>query len=434
MTESHSTQQSPPRKVRSRKPKKPAKPYPNFPLFPHATKRWAKKIRGKLHFFGSWAHVVKGELVRVEDDGWEAALELYETQAKDLHAGKTPRVLVEGLQLHELASRFLSSKRHLLDTRELAAQSFQDYKLATDCIIDNFGRDRLVNDLGPDDFEALRATMAAQWGPVRLGNTIQRVRSVFKFGYDAGLIERPLRFGPSFKRPSRKTLRLERNKGGKRMFEPEEIHAMLAKAGVQLRAMILLGVNVGLGNSDCGTLEMRHLDLDGGWLNFPRGKTGVNRRAKLWVETAAAIRAALANRPKPKNETDAGLVFVTQRGGRWVKTAVHEEKDSDEKATISVTCDDAVAKETKKILKKLGIIGRRGFYCLRHTTQTIGDEARDPVAVDAILGHVDSSMAGHYRERLSDERLERVADTIHNWLFSPALRIVSSPVEAERVG
>ena len=85
---------------------KPAKPYPDFPLFPHATKRWAKKIRGKMHYFGPWE----------DPDG---ALAKYQEQRDDLHAGRKPREDGDGLEVRDLLNRFLTAKQHLLDTREI---------------------------------------------------------------------------------------------------------------------------------------------------------------------------------------------------------------------------------------------------------------------------------------------------------------------------
>ena len=94
--------------------RKPAKPYPDFPLFPHATRRWAKKIRGRLHYFGSW-------------DDPDGALRKYLEQKDDLHAGRSPRVTGEGLMVRDLANRFLTAKRHLVDTGEIVQRTFTDY-------------------------------------------------------------------------------------------------------------------------------------------------------------------------------------------------------------------------------------------------------------------------------------------------------------------
>jgi integrase len=359
-----------------------------------------------MHYFGPW-------------DDWQAALDKYQAQRDDLHAGRTPRVQGEGMTVRDLANRFLTLKRHLLDTGEITARTFKDYYATCERVIGVFGRSRLVDDLAADDFERLRGELAKRMGVVSIGNEVQRVRVLFKYGFDAGLIDRPVRYGPGFKRPSRKSLRLARAAKGLRMFEAVELRRMLDAAGPALRALLFLGVNCGLGNTDVGRLPLSALDLDGCWLNYPRPKTGVPRRAALWPETVAALRAAVAKRPAPKDPADAGLAVLTRGGGPWVKVTTTQDA-GEGAAPVTVRFDDMVSKETAKLLKTLGL-NRPGlnFYALRHTFETVAGETGDQVAVDAVMGHVRDDMASHYRERIGDERLRAVSDHVHDWLFPP---------------
>src|SRR5262249_16209442 len=142
-------------------------------------------------------------------------------------------------------------------------------------------------------------------------------------------------------------------------------------ASVPMRAMILLAINCGFGNSDVGNLPRSALDLERGLADYPRPKTGIPRRCPLWPETVAALRDALASRPEPKDEAEPNLAFITKYGYGWAKDIA----------------DSPITKEMRKLLNSLGIDGHRNFYTLRHTFRTVADEARDQPAVDHIMGH-----------------------------------------------
>jgi integrase len=259
-------------------------PYPGFPLLAHATGRWAKKIRGQMVYFGPWS----------DPDG---ALAKSLEQKDALHAGRRPREESDGVTIKELCNRFLNAKRALVESGELTNRSWQDYKAACDLVVSNFRKGRLVSDLDPEDFATLRRKLAKGWGPVTLGNVIQRIRVLFKFAWDNGLIERPVRYGQEFKRPSRKVVRIDRAKKGPKRFTSEEVRRLLAAASPAMRAMIFLGVGAGFGNSDCGHLRMSAVDLDRAMIDFPRPKTDIPRRCPLWPETVTAVREAFAQRP-----------------------------------------------------------------------------------------------------------------------------------------
>jgi integrase len=175
--------------------------------------------------------------------------------------------------------------------------------------------------------------------------------------------------------------------------------------------MMYLGLNCGFGNNDCAMLPLSAVDLKSGWVNFPRPKTGIDRRCPLWPETIKALKAALAQRPTPKDSEHADRVFITRYRFSWESKAAKG--------------DSPISKEFAKLVKsdKLKLYRKGlGFYTLRHIFQTIGEKSLDKDAVRSIMGHAEAAndMSAIYNEEpVEDSRLQAVTDFVRTWLTTP---------------
>ncbi|HLJ93177.1 MAG TPA: hypothetical protein VKU02_08300 [Gemmataceae bacterium] len=118
----------------------------------HASGQWARRIRGRLSYFGPWE----------DPDG---ALKRYLEQKDALHAGRKPRPDPEGLTIKDAGHAFLNHAQALVNSRELSPRTWLKYQQACDLLIGHFGKPRLIADLGPDDFAALRNKMTRRTLP-----------------------------------------------------------------------------------------------------------------------------------------------------------------------------------------------------------------------------------------------------------------------------
>ncbi len=377
------------------------KPHPDYPLTPRSDGRWCKKVRGKLYIFSGAADEALEEWLRVKDD---------------LLAGRAPRPRSDGLTVAGLFNAFLSAKQSRVDSDELDKRTWQDYYRACEKVISVFGKTMPVEHLTPEDFEELRQKLAKDCSPVSVRNAITRIRVAFDWGFKNDRLPRPVRYGTAFERPSRKVLLQARQKAGTKLFSREEVTKLLAAAGVQMKAMILLAINTGIGNSDLARLPIAA--VAGGWLDFPRIKTAAPRRAKLWPHTVKAIQAVMKDRTQLVGSPYTDLLFITKYGKPWVTYSISKDDDGKPDGECS---KDAIAGEFKKLMNALGI--KRpgvGFYTLRHTYRTIADATKDVAAINLTMGHSDpaSDMGAVYRQVIEDERLVAVSEHVRMWLFS----------------
>jgi integrase len=380
----------------------PEKPYDSFPLFPHkGTSRWCKKIKGRSFYFGKLS------------DGWQAALDRYEYEIPYILRGQTPPPRdQQALDIDHLVNGYLEHQENRVLTGELTQRSWNDLKRVGELLIKHLGRRTSIEGLRPSDFDKLRLKLAEGKTLVTLNNEVGRCRCFFNYAFKAELIDRPVRMGVSFSKPTKKALRKEKQSKPAKIFTLDELQTIYQAAGHQMRCFILLALNGALGPSDIGHMESRH--IVNGWVDYPRPKSTVERRFPLWKETIQAI-----EKTRQRKQPDNPLVFLTKYGQAWSKdtsdTPISKEFAKLLDELDQQAASQAVERKEKPPSHKFKIKGR-GFYSLRHQFRTIADGQRDQVAIAHIMGHTDSTMGGVYREHIDDARLQAVTDFVFKWI------------------
>lgn len=343
-----------------------------FPLTLHRTGQYCKKIRGSFHYFGT---------------DKEQALQRYLEQATYLHTGKgkKPEAIEGSILLKMLCNLYLEHQETRATIGEVKLRHVSDQTLILRSLVKFVGPNRLVSDVSTIDLQSYRQRLIkAGRTSHTINNHISTIKAMFNWASENEVVHTT---------PNLKAIKkIAHAKNEKPTFTVAQIQTLLQNAGLQMRAMIWLGLNCGFGCTDCAELKWSNLDMENRRVRFPRGKTGVDRNLPLWPETLEALLRV----PRLGE-----LVFYTHKGNPWVRTARSTKKDGTEKYTK----DDAVTQEFSKLMKKAGIeVPKRvGFYTLRRTAATVAANSGDPFAVQKLLGHADVKMASTYVQNISEQ-------------------------------
>lgn len=398
---------------------KPSWPYPHIVpgMFAAGNGQWSKKINGRRMNFGPWADP-------------KAAMERFELQGKPLLMGEESedRIRPGDVTVEALCQLFVTAKAGQVRTGDLSARMYDDYKRTCKVMVEVLGAKSLVLLLKPADFTRLHGKL----GPsaTRRANQVIWVRTVFKWGYESDMLDRPVKYGPGFKRPAARGMRKHKNKRGRGLlYTPDQVQALVSKSKPLMRALVLLAINAGFGNTDCAAIQLEDVDLDKGIFHAERHKTGFERTATLWPETVQAMRDWLAIRPRSKLRN----FFLTPTGEPLVR--VDANPDPEHPDGLHVVKVDAVAEMFKEPAAACGIKGK-GFYALRHTFRTVAEGgAFRERTIDRIMGHIQEGIGTEYIHDFSPDRLRAVTDYVRAWyLKTRSEPAAASPADALPAG
>ena len=355
-----------------------------FPLTLHPTGQYCKKIKGKIHYFGT---------------DKKQALERYLDQAACLHGDRdtvTTRSS-DTMSIRVLCDLYLQYQHSKVLAGELTARHYSDQTKSLAQLVSSLGEGRKIRDISTLELQSYKRRLQGRYGSAhRLNLHLGVMKAMFHWARRNDVLERI----PNIDAVSRgKVVHLERF-----TFGSQEITKLLAPANAKMRAMIWLGLNCGFGCTDCAGLKWSDLDFEHNRVRLARNKTGVPRNLPLWPETIRALQEVPGS---------GLLVFYTAEGHPWVWTVTRIQDNGSTKYTTV----NAVASMFARLLKKVKIDAPSGtgFYTLRRTAATLAARSGDPFAVQRLLGHVNLEMATRYVQDISAQT-DRVIENSREYL------------------
>lgn len=223
------------------------------------------------------------------------------------------------LTAKELANRFITAQQADWRNPEGTLRCYTDW-------LGRFLKDHsglLAADFTVEMFASWKLSLRRRgYSAESINHFLSVVRAMYVFAADVELL------------PAVPRLRRVRNepcpKVGSRqkpLYTAGELQKLLDGAELQLKVMLLLGLNCGFGPKDLADLMWD--DIRDGRVTLPRSKTGICQTYALWPETEAHLeqlresRRELCERITKRNPTasDRGHVLVTRYWQPWDKDA-----------------------------------------------------------------------------------------------------------------
>jgi len=159
-------------------------------------------------------------------------------------------------------------------------------------------------------------------------------------------------------------------------FTIEQLTQMYSAADKRIRLWMLLSLNCGFANMEVATLKQSEVDLQCGYIERVRGKTGVSGKWKLWSETIEALK------PYCKGKDDT-LVLTSEAGTPLVYYSEHYKRV------------DTLGQCWVRFMKRAKV-PFLGFKFLRKTGATMIRSIDGIEVSETYLSHADKGIARFY--------------------------------------